>query len=209
MNSKEKERVQQGGVLLIFLTVPLNYLITLVKTRSLKAAWNNPKVREASLPFSSSKVCISSSVPATSPPSSATKDKCVLGQPSNQQHWLLRLHPPCNDSVENDGLHGESSSIHFFFLGAFERFIAKLHLSSRELTRLVLIKDYILDLKTQSLMAWRCKTPWVLLLTKILFAVSAVSKWKAPAFCSVPCWEENCQHMKWRRLVGKTLFILL
>lgn len=115
MNSKEKERVQQGGVLLIFLTVPLNYLITLVKTRTLKAAQNNPKVREASLPFCGSKVCISASVPATSPLSSVTKDKCVLGQPSNQQHWLLRLHPPCNDSVENDGLHGKSSSIHFFF----------------------------------------------------------------------------------------------
>lgn len=57
----------------------------------------------------------------------------------------------------------------FFFSGPFERFIANLHISSRELTRLVLIKDYILNLKTQSLMACRCKTPWLLLLTKIFF----------------------------------------
>lgn len=48
---------------------------------------------------------------------------------------------------------GKAAAFTFFFPGAFERFIAKLHFSSRELTGLVLIKDYILDLKTQSLMA--------------------------------------------------------
>lgn len=46
-----------------------------------------------------------------------------------------------------------------FLSGAFGRLVAKLHLSSREVTRLVLIKDYILDLKNLSLMDCRSKTP--------------------------------------------------
>lgn len=37
-----------------------------------------------------------------------------------------------------------------FFSGAFGRFIANLHLTSREVTRLVLINDCILDLKEKN-----------------------------------------------------------
>lgn len=134
--------------------------MTLVKTKTLKAAQSNPKVREMSLPFSGSKVCISASVPPTFPLSSATvtKDKCMLGHLLKEQHWLLRLHPHHYDSVENDVLHGKSSSINFFS-GAFERFIANLHISSRKVTRLVLIKDYILDFKNSHLRVADTKLP--------------------------------------------------
>lgn len=160
VNNNKKESDNQGVILLIFLAVPLIRLMTLVKTKTLKAAQSNPKVREMSLPFSGSKVCISASVLPTSPLSSATvtKDKCMLGHPLKEQHWLLRLHPHHYDSVENGGLHGKSSSINFFS-GAFERFIANLHISSRKVTRLVLVKDYILDFKNSHLRVADTKLP--------------------------------------------------
>lgn len=85
-----------------------------------------------------------------------------------------------------------------FFLGAFETFIANLHLSSRELTRLVLIKDYILNLKTQSLMACRCKTPWFLLLIKGFFCCFCSQEMRSSSFlqCTLlggklPTYEEK------------------
>lgn len=68
--------------------------------------------------------------------------------------------------------------------GAFERFVANLDQSSREATRLALIKNYILDLKEP--VTYGCKTPRFLLLTSrlgLLLLQSANGKLLGFAVC--------------------------
>lgn len=88
MRNKKEKRDNQRVILLTFLSVPLICLMTLVKTKTLKAAQNNPKVREMNWPFCGSKVCKSTFVPPIFPLSSTaiTKDKCMLDHPLKEQH---------------------------------------------------------------------------------------------------------------------------